>query len=134
MNRYERSLIVLLRIAAVVLLTAIVPAVMPFAWMDSIHRQLGLGDLPARPIVSYLTRSLSAMYAMHGAVVYFISLDVRRFLPVVKCLAALGIVFGAGMLILDVMAGMPTPWTACEGPFVIVLGSTLLWLAARVIP
>lgn len=74
------------------------------------------------------------MYAMHGAVVYFISLDVRRFLPVVKCLAALGIVFGAGMLILDVMAGMPTPWTACEGPFVIVLGSTLLWLAARVIP
>ncbi len=131
MDRYERSLVVLLRFAAVVLITAVVPAVMPFAWMAAIHRQLGLGELPQGPIVGYLTRSLSAMYAMHGAIVYFLSLDVRRFLPVVKCLAVLGIAFGVGMFVLDVAVGMPTPWIACEGPFVIVLGSTLLWLAGR---
>jgi hypothetical protein len=131
MDRDERVLVVLMRISAVVLLTAIVPAVMPFAWMAATHRLLGMGELPQGPIVHYLTRSLSAMYAMHGAIVYFVSLDVRRFLPVVKCLAVLGIVFGAGMVVLDLAVGMPTPWTACEGPFVIALSGTLLWLAHR---
>lgn len=130
-NPYERSLVVLLRFSAVVLVIAIVPAVMPFTWMAAIHRHLGMGEIPEAAIVSYLTRSLSAMYAMHGAIVYFVSLDVRRFLPVVKCLAALGIVFGAGMFVLDAAVGMPTGWIACEGPFVIVLGSTMLWLAGR---
>jgi hypothetical protein len=60
-----------------------------------------------------------------------LSRDVRRYLPVVKCLAALAIVFGAGMFILDVMAGMPLAWTASEGPFVIILGGVMLWLARR---
>lgn len=132
MNGYERVLVVLMRISAVVLLTALVPTVMPFAWMKEIHRWLGMGELPEGPIVGYLTRSLSAMYAMHGALVLFVSTDVRRFLPVVKCLAALGIVFGSGMLAIDVVVGMPLPWTVCEGPFVIVLGGVLLWLTGRI--
>jgi hypothetical protein len=129
---YEKALILLLRISAVVLLTAVVPAVMPFDWMRAIHWQLGMGELPDGPIVGYLTRSLSAMYAVHGALVFFISLDVRRFLPVVKCLAVLGVVFGVGMLILDILVGMPRSWVVGEGPFVIGLGGVLLWLAVRI--
>jgi len=39
--------------------------------------------------MGYLTRSLSAMYALHGALVFLVSLDVRRFLPVVKCFVRL---------------------------------------------
>ena len=46
MNRSEKALVLLLRLAAVLLLTAIIPAVMPFAWMKDIHRQLGMGELP----------------------------------------------------------------------------------------
>lgn len=80
----------------------------------------------------YLTRSLSAMYAMHGALVFFVSWDVRRLLPVVKCLAVLAILFGIGMLVLDVLVGMPPYWTACEGPFIAALGGVMLWLAVRV--
>ena len=132
MNRYEKALVILLRIAAVVLLTALIPSVMPFAWMKDIHRQLGMGELPEGPIIGYLTRSLSAMYALDGAIVLFVSWDVRRYLPVVKCLAMLAIVFGVGVLVLDVMVGMPAAWTASEGPFVIVLGGVMLWLARRV--
>lgn len=128
----EKTLVVLLRISAVVLLTALVPAVMPFAWMKEIHQWLGMGELPEGPIIGYLTRSLSAMYAMHGALVLFVSLDVRRFLPVVKCLAVLGIVFGVGMIALDVVVEMPLSWVLCEGPFIIILGSVLLWLAGRI--
>lgn len=113
------------------MLTALVPAVMPFAWMKEIHCQLGMGELPAGPIMGYLTRSLSGMYAMHGALVFFVSLDIRRYLPVVKCLAVLCVLFGIGLLVLDVAVGMPIFWILCEGPFVIVLGGVLLWLAGR---
>lgn len=132
MNNYEKALVIWLRIAAVVLLTALIPSVMPFAWMKDIHRQLGMGELPEGPIIGYLTRSLSAMYALHGAIVLFVSWDVRRYLPLVKCLAVLAILFGVGVLVLDVMVGMPPEWTASEGPCVIVLGGVMLWLAGRV--
>jgi len=131
MNRSEKALVVLLRLAGVLLLTAVIPAMMPFDWMKYIHRQLGMGELPEGPIIGYLTRSLPAMYALHGAVVLFVSLDIRRYLPVVKCLAMLGIIFGMGMVVLDVRVGMPMFWVLCEGPFIIVLG-VMLWLAGRV--
>jgi hypothetical protein len=132
MNRHEKTLVLLLRISAIMLLVAVIPAVMPFAWMKDIHRNLGMGELPEGPIVGYLTRSLSALYAMHGVLVFFVSLDVRRYLPVVKCLAVLGIVLGAGLLVLDLVVGMPLFWILCEGPFVVLLGGVLLWLASRV--
>jgi pseudouridine-5'-phosphate glycosidase len=63
MNRSEKALVILLRASAVLLLTAVIPVVMPFVWMKDIHRQLGMGELPEGPIIGYLTRSLSAMYA-----------------------------------------------------------------------
>ncbi len=132
MNNYEKALVILLRIAAVILLIALIPSVMPFAWMKDIHRGLGMGELPDGPIIGYLTRSLSAMYALHGAIVLFVSWDVRRYLPVVQCLAVLAILFGVGVLVLDVMVGMPPAWTASEGPFLIVFGNVMLWLAGRV--
>ena len=128
----ERALVILLRVSGVVLLTALIPVVMPFAWMDDIHRWLGMGKLPDAPIMGYLTRSLSAMYALHGALVFFVSLDVRRYLPVVQCLAVLGILFGIGMLLIDRAVGIPPRWAYCEGPSVIVLGAVLLWLTSRV--
>ena len=128
----EKALVVLLRGSAVILLTAVIPAAMPFAWMQTIHRQLGMGELPTGPIVGYLTRSLSAVYAVHGVLVFFVSLDVRRFLPVVKCLAVLGLVFGIGMIVLDVAVAMPLFWTIGEGPFILAFGGVLLWLASRV--
>jgi hypothetical protein len=131
-NVSEWILVAILRIVGFAAMSAIVPVFMPHAWMDACHDWLGLGPLPETPIIVYLTRSLSAMYAMHGALVLFISCDVRRFLPIVKCLAALGILFGAGMIALDCAVDMPLFWTLCEGPFVIVLGSAGLWLAGRV--
>ena len=132
MNSSEIILVILMRLAGVLLLTALIPVVMPFGWMKDIHRALGMGELPEGPIMGYLTRSLSAIYAMHGALVFVVSLDVRRYLPVVKCLAVLGIVFGSGMFVLDIMVGMPPSWIIGEGPFIVVLGGVMLWLAGRV--
>ena len=134
MNSSEKSLAILMRVAGILLLTAAIPAVMPFAWMDVIHQRLGMGSLPEAPIMGYLTRSLSAMYALHGALVFFISLDVRRYLPVVKCLAVLSVFFGLGMLVLDIAVGLPPWWIAGEGPSIIVLGGVMFWLAGRIQP
>ncbi|HUT09642.1 MAG TPA: hypothetical protein VMY42_04035 [Thermoguttaceae bacterium] len=132
MNKAEKALAILLRISAVLLLTAVVPAVMPFAWMVEIHQRLGLGELSHARLTGYLTRSLSALYAMHGALLMFVSFDVRRFLPVIRCLAVLKLVFGTGMIVLDVAVGMPTWWIVGEGPLIAALGVVLLWLAGGV--
>lgn len=130
-NWAEVALVIFLRFAGVVLMTALIPAVMPHSWMDQIHREMGLGILPDVPIVGYLTRSLSAMYALHGAIVLFVSRDVRRYLPVIKLLFVLGLLFGLGMVVLDVFVGMPTAWAACEGPGIISVSVLALWLAFR---
>ena len=131
MNRYERILIWLLRIGGVVMLTALGAVVMPYDWMNVIHQQQGLGKLPHVPIIGYLTRSLSAIYALHGALLVFIASDVRRYLPVVRFLAVAGVVFGAVMLGIDYFVGMPVPWTVAEGPSVVVFSAVILWLTGR---
>ena len=114
------------------MLVALGAVIMPFEWMNAIHRQTGLGELPNAPIVGYLTRSESALYALHGALLIFLARDVRRFLPVVGFLAVAGLAFGAVMLGVDSAVGMPLPWTVGEGPFVIALSGVILWLARRV--
>ncbi len=132
MNRYEKTLILLLRLDGIIMLAALFPSMMPLAWMKEIHRCLGMGELPDGPIIGYLTRSLSLMYAMHGAVLFFVSFDVRRFLPVVKFVAVLTILFGLWMTALDVVVGMPLFWIASEGPVLFVLYGVVLWLTGHV--
>ena len=64
----DRVLFWLLRVNAGVLLLALPCALLPFAWMDAVHREaLGLDSLPDSPITRYLARSLSLVYAMRGA-------------------------------------------------------------------
>jgi hypothetical protein len=131
MVTFERVLVVVLRLAAAMLLAATVPAVMPFAWMEIIHRRIGLGDLPNATIVHYLTRSASALYALQGAIDLFISFDVRRYLPLVLFQGWLAVVFGAAMLVMDAAVGMPLWWTCAEGPFVMALGIVFVRLSAK---
>ena len=129
---HEKVLVWLLRISGIILLTALVPVVMPFGWMQVIHRYLGMGELPTGPIMGYLTRSLSLFYAMHGALIIFVSLDIRRYRPIVKFLAVVSILFGIGMTVLDAAVGMPLYWIMFEGPLVIPLGVAILWLACKI--
>ena len=131
MQSAEKVLAWLLRVAAFVTLTALIPVVMPHEWMDAIHRGLGLGELPRAPIVGYLTRSCSALYAYHGALVLFISFDVRRYLPVIRCLGWLSVGFGAVMIGIDWGVGLPRMWIVGEGPFLIALGAVVVWLAGQ---
>ena len=131
MNGADRILVILLRAIAVAASLAIVPVFMPHAWMDACHGWLGLGTLPETPIIVYLTRSLSAMYAFHAGLLWIISRDVRRYAAIITYIALAVMVFGAVMLWIDVRAGLPLFWIAGEGPFTIVMGLVILVLQRK---
>jgi hypothetical protein len=124
----ERILVILMRLTAAVELLALAAVVMPTAWMAAIHARLGLGEMPQGPLVEYLTRSISAMYAVNGVVLLVTSLDVRRYRPLVVAQAWLVMAFGAAMLAIDVTAGLPVYWVLGEGPFLILFGAAILML------
>ena len=125
----ERWLGLLLRANAAVLLVAAPCALLPFAWMEAVHREaLGLGPLSDLPITRYMARSLSLVYALHGAIVLFVTLNWERLRFTVPFLAWLHVAFGAAMLAVDLDAGLPWWWVAVEGPSLVVLGLILLVL------
>jgi len=131
---HERWLVLLLRFGGLLTLSAFVAMFLPAAWMERIHRMLGLGPFPAGPLVDYLTRSISALYGFHGGLLLLVSCDVRRHAPVVRYLGVMNILFGLLMLGIDLHAGMPAWWTFGEGPPVVVLGLALLYLIGKVAP
>lgn len=111
---------------------AVIAVFLPTETMAAVHRSLGLGELPEAPITEYLTRSLSAMYALHGVVLLALSADVRRHLTAVNWIgwatAALGLLFVG----IDLSAPLPTWWAAGEGPCVTIAGLVLVYLSRRV--
>jgi hypothetical protein len=128
----DRLLVLLLRIDPAVVLCAAPCALLPFSWMDTVHRDwLGLGPLPDAVFTRYMARSLALLYAMHGTVVLLVTLDWKRYRPFVPVLAWLHVSFGCAMFLIDLDAGIPWWWTAGEGPPLTAFGITLLVLYRR---
>jgi hypothetical protein len=105
MKSPERILVWLLRLSGAMTLTALGAVFMPYEWMNLIHQRLGMGELPPIPIVGYLTRSVSALYALHGALLLFVSFDVPRYLPIVQFLGWAGVVLDFARLELELASG-----------------------------
>ena len=110
----ERALIVLLRVVGALTAAALVAVVLPSDWMAGVHRWLGLGEFPEQPSAEYLARSLSLFYAVLGVLLWRLSSDVRRFAPLIGFLARSGLVVGAVLLAVDVLAGLPVWWIVSE--------------------
>lgn len=130
-NRSQRAAVIILRLIGIGGLCAVPAIVMPFSWMESVHRVAGLGDLPDVPIVSYLARSLSAFYAVVGLISLSISFDLSRYRPLARLLALTFVLMGVVLLGVDLATGMPQSWTLSEGPPSIAIGVLLLWLLSR---
>ncbi len=122
------ALVVVLRLFGTLDLLAILAVLMPDEWMARGHQWLGLGELPRAPIVGYLTRSASALYALHGATILFISTDTVRYARLITFLAIVALIHGAIMLGIDLAAGMPVWWTLLEGPAIVATGTVVLAL------
>lgn len=123
-----------LRLIGTVAGLAAICAVMPLHWMDTIHRAIGMGALPDRPIVEYLARSTSAFYALMGALFWTLSFDLVRYRPLVRRLGMAIIALGILLLWTDIVAGMPWFWQAIEGPANVVLGAVILWTVRTPLP
>jgi hypothetical protein len=131
MTEKERFFKLFLRISGSVALLALVAVFMPYSWMNIIHQQLGLGELPNQPIVGYLARSTSAFYAFFGSLLWCLSFHLNRYRPVVHFLGAMVIVFGVIILIIDLREGLPLYWSLTEGPINIALGAIIFILSRR---
>jgi hypothetical protein len=130
----ERVLVAVLRAFGALDLLALGAVLLPRPWMAAAHVWLGLGTLPDAPLVGYLARSAAALYALHGALVVFLSFDVRRYRPVITFLAAAALVHGAIMAGIDFAEGMPRPWALAEGPCFAATGAVVLLLQRRARP
>lgn len=120
----------LLRLIGGVELLALPFVFIPFAWMQQIHEMLpGMGPLASSPLAEYLARGLSAMYALHGAVVVFVSTDVARYRPLIRFLGCVHAAFGTAIIGIDIAAGLPLWWILGEGPGIVVGGILTLWLS-----
>jgi hypothetical protein len=129
MTKPEKALTVFLRVIGGAALLALAAVVMPLSSMVSIHRWLDLGGVPITPAVEYLARSVSAFYALFGALCLFLSSDLPRHRPIVRFLGVLGAFTGVIIIGIDVAAGMPWWWTAFEGPPTIPAAALIFFLA-----
>ena len=126
MNKWKLWTGRLLIVSGSYLLLAIVPVFFPVTLMNTIHDWLGLGELPQKPIVIYLARSTSILYAMHGAVMVFTGLRIERLWPTVWLLGVLHVVLGTALICVDINAGMPVYWIVGEGGPIAGLGFFIL--------
>ena len=112
----DRLLQWLLRFVGGIELCAIPFILVPMSWMAEVHASLlGLGPMPQAPIVEYMARTLSLLYAVHGAVVFRVSFDLVRFRPFVGFLGALHTAVGLCIIGIDLATGLPWWWVLGEG-------------------
>ncbi len=123
-----RAVAVVLRILGAVDSLAVLAIFLPQEWMEAAHAWLGMGKLPDQPIIGYLTRSASALYALHGAMILFVSTDVERYAPLIKFLAVAALVHGVVLFLIDLVVGMPAFWRLLEGPGIAAMGTLLLMM------
>lgn len=124
-----KVLVILLRVLGLSGLFALVAVFMPVSWMVAVHRWLGLGEMPTSPVVEYLARSLSAFYALVGALLLVLASDLERYRPLVRYLSAAVVLMSATFTWVDWAAGMPWWWTTFEGPPGVALGAWMFFLA-----
>jgi len=117
-----------LRLMGVIDMLALIAVVMPLDWMSRISDLCGLGPFPSSRLVNYLARTTSALYALHGALILFISFDVVRYRPLISFLGLIAIIHGVILLGIDLAVGMPFFWTLLEAPSFVAIGIVVLWV------
>ena len=118
----------LLRLLGTTSLFATIFVAAPESWMRDIHAALGLGELPAEPIVGYLARSTSAFYAGLGGLLWTLSFDPERYRSVLTYLGSAITLFGMALFVIDWAEGLPLIWVVWEGTAVTTFGALILWL------
>ena len=128
----ESALKLLLRVIGTSSLTALIFVAAPYGWMSSIHAALGMGTLPEMPVVGYLTRSLSAFYALMGGLFWVLSFDLKRYRQLLSYIGLGVSMLGLALLFTDWHEGLPLWWKLWEGPFVIGIGLLIYGMSRKI--
>lgn len=123
----QRFLKIFLRVVGSTAMLAVFAVIMPYSWMDAIHQWLGMGNLPADPIVGYLARSTSAFYAILGGLMWVLSFDLKRYQQPLTYLGVATVLFGMTLWGVDTVEGLPAFWRNGEGPINMFFGFVILW-------
>ena len=110
------------------LLVAAAAVFLPVETMAQWHRWLGLGEFPDAPITRYLARSTSLLYAVHGALMLYVSFDLKRYWPLVALFGWLHVAIGLTMLGIDLTSPMPLYWILGEGLPIAAVGALIVYL------
>lgn len=127
----RHRLIFFLRITGTVAGSAVFCAMLPMPAMDAIHRMLGMGPLPTGPIVEYLARSTSFAYALLGALLWTVSMDIARYHALIRGIGYSFLALSLFLLSTDLHAQLPVFWQVAEGPINGLLGLAILILARQ---
>ena len=128
MSRFD-WLVGLLRLFGTSSLLATVFVAAPESWMRDIHAALGMGELPVEPVVGYLARSTSALYAILGGLFWVVSFDPVRHAAVLRYLGVALPIFGLALYVIDWAEGLPWLWRIWEGTAVLGFGLCIGWLS-----
>ncbi len=110
------------------LMAAAFAVFLPVETIAQWHAWLGLGEFPDAPITRYLARSTSLLYAVHGALMLYVSCDMKRYWPLVGVFGWLHVIIGLTMLGIDLTSDMPLYWTAGEGVPIALVGGLIIYL------
>ncbi len=127
----RKFLVALLYVGGIAQSLAVFAIFFPYAWMEEVHGWMFQEAIRDTTIFSYLTRSLSMMYVAWGVLYLYIVHDVDHYLGLLLFVGCLKVALGIGLLIVDVVAGMPWYWTLAEGPGIIGFSGVLVFLVLR---
>ncbi|MHC4877981.1 MAG: hypothetical protein ACYTGL_16105 [Planctomycetota bacterium] len=126
MRRLRRAAF-LLRIVGFVDCLAGLVALLPWRAIETIHQSLGLGSLPAHPTVEYLVRSVSLLHVVFGVLLVFLSYNIVRFTPVIRCVVCLLGITALALIPVDWVSGMPLWWVISQVGGLLAIASYLWW-------
>jgi hypothetical protein len=121
----------LMRLAGVVEILAFIAVVMPRSWMETSHTWLGLGEMPAAPVLMFMIRQASYTYGVHGISLLVLASNVERFRPLVILNGIAFLIAGPVFFLIDYTSGMPWWWTIADPLSCLTFGAALLLLNRR---
>ena len=121
----------LLRLAGAVEMLAFFSVVMPRSWMEIAHAWLGLGEMPAGPIIMFMIRQASFTYGLHGLSLWVIASNVERFRTLILFNGIAFLLAAPVFFLIDYTSGMPLWWTLGDLLGCGCFGAVLLWLTWR---
>lgn len=126
MNINHKHLQYFLYLIAVTLILATFTVFLPTSWMIATHEFLGLGTFPNSPLTQYLTRSISALYAIHGMLIFSIAIQIKRNWHLVPAIGFTHLFFGIVVCGVGFTAPLPWYWRLAEGPSIAFAGLLIL--------